>query len=120
MTDDEILYKISAEMKRLILTGCSPDEHVYIPPTLEDGRAAFAILDHIFGEPGEADTERAIGVECLHFYICIFEETTKAFGIDMEDLRKLWERTPNKIDWRARAVEEFKRRREESQDSTVN
>ncbi len=62
MPDDKILRQLGAEIKRIILSDAAPGEYVAIPRSLEDGTGVLALLEMLYGNAGQAETVRAMGM----------------------------------------------------------
>jgi hypothetical protein len=79
-----IIDEISAEMKRLILAASGPGEEVDLPPTVDDGRAVRFLMNLCWGNAGEAETERAIGLDSgssLWYYEQVFKRPLPTLAI---------------------------------------
>jgi len=87
----QTLKRLGAEMKRLIVADAVPGEEVGIPISIENGSGVLALLEYMYGNAGESETVRAVGLidNVVVEYSEILVEAAKVLKLTEAQLQQL-------------------------------
>jgi len=92
--DLDLLMRIGAEMKRTALSSATPGELVSC--SLDDGVSLVPLLKLLYGSAGEAETQRAMGIDAITVgdYLSILQASLRTLGMPERTLEELYARIP--------------------------
>jgi len=95
--DFRTLQSLGSEMQKLFEADLSPGEKVEFPASIAEGVGLLPLLDHLYGNPGDAETVRRMGFvdDVISYYERLLAKAARAQGLSDADLQALHTRNSN-------------------------